>query len=88
MGEVWLEEVAKALGVAWPLPQTRPGREELIHGLKALDAHAGLRALHDELRCLTRVEPEWGADSARKPKTFTLVYPLRPTGSRAMFPWS
>ncbi|OLQ14894.1 hypothetical protein AK812_SmicGene891 [Symbiodinium microadriaticum] len=23
---VWLEEVAKALGVAWPLPQTRPGQ--------------------------------------------------------------
>ena len=29
--EVWLEEVAKALQVAWPLPHTQPGREELIH---------------------------------------------------------
>ena len=40
--EVWLEEVAKALGVAWPLPSSQPGREEMIHGLKARDVHDGL----------------------------------------------
>ena len=77
-GEVCLQEVAKALGVAWPSPSSQPGREEMIYGLKARDVHDGLWALHDELRCLVRVEP----DAARKAKTFTLVYRIGATADR------
>ena len=45
--------------------------------------HDGLWALHDELRCFIRVEPEWGADAARKLKTFILVYRVGRVGATA-----
>ena len=41
-GEVWLEEVCKALGVQWPLSRDEPGREDMIHGRRARDVHNAL----------------------------------------------
>lgn len=36
-GDTWLEEVCKALGLDWPLPDTQPGRDEMKHGKRARD---------------------------------------------------
>ena len=76
---MWLEEVAGALGVPWPLPQEQPGRDDLVHGKKAREVHDGLWAFMEELPdgCI-RIEPEMHGDQWEKRHAgrFTLVVRL------------
>ncbi len=85
-GEVWLEEVCKALGVQWPLSRDEPGREDMIHGRRARDVHNALWAFSEEISAqnLVRIEAEWGGENwtTRKEKQFTMVYRLGDSADR------
>ena len=79
-GERWLEEVTRALGIAWPLSDEQPARDAMCHGRRSREVMDALFAFKDEIRNgnLLRVEPEMGGEgwTTRKQRTFTLVFRL------------
>lgn len=77
-GKKWVQELATALGLPWPLPEEQPPRDEHGHGKRKRDVLDALLSFLDETENgnLLRVEPEFTGEiwESRATRTFTVVF--------------